>query len=142
MEKEKIAKKTLDILLGNIDNVGDLKRLECAIQDYQTEGINIDFYKGKVKKLRKTFNKICNGKEFLTSTVVPRSIRYSINEIDNIEDLKRLERAIQYFKGSSEFNVDPHIDRIRDLIEFYEENYDDFKQKLKMNSIYKFNTKI
>jgi len=56
MEKEKITKKTLELLLNNVKSVEHLDLIDSAIEDYQEEfGYNLNEYRARVKELKEGF---------------------------------------------------------------------------------------
>jgi len=50
-EKEKIVRKTLDLLMENVENFEDLLNLKFTIQDYLDEGYKVFDYDIKYKRL-------------------------------------------------------------------------------------------
>ena len=56
MEKEKIAKKTLELLLNNVKSVEHLDLIDSAIEDYQEEfECNLNEYRARVKELKEGY---------------------------------------------------------------------------------------
>lgn len=58
-EKEKIAKKVLDLLLDNVDSIEHLDLVDFTIKDYNGEfGCNFNEYQERVDKLKECYFKI------------------------------------------------------------------------------------
>ena len=55
MKLEFLARKTLDLLLKNVEDIEDLKVISYAIKDYEGEGYDLQVYKKLVKELEKGF---------------------------------------------------------------------------------------
>ena len=55
MEREKITKKALEILLNGVESIENVDEIEKAIKDYEFEGFDLRVYNEKVKKLKECF---------------------------------------------------------------------------------------
>lgn len=56
MEKEKIAKKTLELLFSNVKSIEHLDLIDGAIKDYKEEfGCNLDEYQTRIKELKEGY---------------------------------------------------------------------------------------
>jgi hypothetical protein len=55
MEKQKIAKKALELLLKNVKSIEHVDEIEEAIKDYEFEGYDLSEYYEKTKELREGY---------------------------------------------------------------------------------------
>lgn len=55
MEKEKIVKKTLELLLKNVKSIEHVDQIDEAIKDYEFDGCDLSEYHEKTRELREGY---------------------------------------------------------------------------------------